>query len=248
MKNEKSWKSFVAGMLTMAMVFALGIPALAAGSTQTLKDVLVGGIRIVIDGQELHPTDAGGNPVNPMIYNGTTYLPVRAVATALGKAVYWDGPTYTVYLGNMDGQLEYPTVMLKDMTSIGYPVKVTTRHLVDNYGNTYSSAVYNQWGGNNFDEGYEFLLNMRYSKFKTTLYIPEGEASNASVVMTINADGRDIYTSPLMTKSSAPIQVDANVTGYNDLKISFSAWSNDETNGNNSNNIMVCLADAGFYQ
>lgn len=237
MKNGKSWKSFVAGMLTMAMVFALGIPALAAGTTQTLKDVLVGGIRIVIDGQELHPTDAGGNPVNPMIYNGTTYLPVRAVASALGKAVYWDGPSYTVYLGNMDGKLEYPTVMLKDMTSIAdTPYTATT--LVDNYGNTYGSALSNGPGNTN-----EYLLNMKYSHFKGTLYVPKDQQRDWTTSMTIIADGKQIYSSPVMDKTSYPIDFDVNVTGYNDLKIEFTG-----THSPAGIHLPLCLGDAGFYQ
>ena len=58
-----------------------------------------------------------------MIYNGTTYLPVRAVAKAFNKEVYWDGPDYTVYLGDMDCKLEYPTVELRDMEDIGGGVR-----------------------------------------------------------------------------------------------------------------------------
>lgn len=245
MKPNKSWRSFAAGMLTMAMLFALVIPAVAAGSTQTLKDVMVGGIRIVIDGQELHPTDAGGNPVNPMIYNGTTYLPVRAVASALGKAVYWDGPSYTVYLGDMDGQLEYPTVMLKDMTSISHKA-TPTNSLTDNYGNRYGSAMNNEGGGNSFSAfKYEYLLGMKYRRFKGTLYVPEGETADSTANITIEADGRLIYTSPEMGKASAPVNIDVDVTGYNDVVISWSAgtdWQSKDFK------ITVCLADAGFYQ
>lgn len=246
MKNGRNWKSFAAGMLTMAMLCALVIPALAAGSTQTLKNVMVGGIRIVIDGQELHPTDAGGNPVSPMIYNGTTYLPVRAVASALGKAVYWDGPTYTVYLGNMDGQLEYPTVMLKDMTSIAETPRSTDR-LTDNYGNRYNSAIINISKYNSVTEvPYEYLLNMKYSRFKGTLYVPEGETMDNHCYLTIEADGRTIYTSPDMNKSSAPVTIDVNVSGYNDIVIQ---WNGAISNYyGDANKFSCCLADAGFYQ
>ena len=88
-----------------------------AANTITWHGVLAEGISIVIDGQKINPKDGNGDKVEPIIYNGTTYLPVRAVATALGKAVYWDGPTYTVYLGDMDGKLEYPTAELRDLTS-----------------------------------------------------------------------------------------------------------------------------------
>lgn len=248
MKNGKNWKSFAAGMLTMAVIFALGIPALAAGSTQTLKDVLVGGIRIVIDGQELHPTDAGGNPVDPMIYNGTTYLPVRAVASALGKAVYWDGPSYTVYLGNMDGQLEYPTVMLKDLTNISNNPIATTEKLTDNYGNSYSSAISNGvHAGRSGSPSAEYLVGMKYSHFKGTLFVPEGTISNESVFLTVTADGKTIYTSPVMTKASAPVEIDVNITGYNDIEVAFSHTSTFAV-GFADGTFELCLADAGFYQ
>ncbi len=236
MKNKGNRKAFVAGMVTMAVVVALCAHALAAGNLQSLQDVMVGGIRIVIDGQELHPTDVNGNPVQPMIYNGTTYLPVRAVASALNKAVYWDGPNYTVYLGEMDGQLEYPTVMLKDMTSIATK-SYATDDLTDNYGNRYGSAVYNAHNNLKF----EYLLNMKYTHFKGTLYVPEGETSDRTVYLTVEADGHTLYTSPAFDKTSAPVPFDVNVTGYNDIKIVFS-------NSDNGHDCKLCLADAGFYQ
>ncbi len=56
-------------------------------------------IKITIDGKEITPADASGTPVEPFIYDGTTYLPVRAVASALGVQVDWDAETSTVYLG-----------------------------------------------------------------------------------------------------------------------------------------------------
>ena len=241
MKNGRNWKSFAMGMATMALLCTLVVPVLAAGNMQTIS-AMIGGIRIVIDGQELHPTDVNGNPVNPMIYNGTTYLPVRAVASALGKAVYWDGPNSTVYLGDMDGQLEYPTVMLKDMTSVAdSPESAPASKLKDNYGNSYSSAVYNLHGHCDL----EYLLGMKYSSFKGVLYVPNGYTYDGSLAMTITVDGHQVYTSPAMDKASSPIQVDVNVTGGNSFKISFT-----DSAGNSYGMGWPCiaLADAGFYQ
>lgn len=43
--------------------------------------------------------DVNGNPVYPLLYNGTTYLPIRAVSNMLGLNVDWDGATQTVLLG-----------------------------------------------------------------------------------------------------------------------------------------------------
>ena len=237
MKREKL-KGFISGFLICALLTGVVIPTFAAGNLSTLYNVITSGVKIVIDGKELHPTTANGNPVEPIIYDGTTYLPVRAVANAFGKAVSWDGPTKTVYLGNMDGKLEYPTVMLKDMTPLNgnrhRPAIASPSQLTDKYGNSYGSAIIS------FDGGvHEYLLNMKYSHFKGTLYIANSETYGGSSTMTITADGKQIYTSSPMTISSRPISVDVDITGCNDIIISFSADSSGRG---------IYLADAGFYQ
>lgn len=234
---KKRLQGLIAGVL-IGITVAGG--AVFAANTTTLYDVLINGIKIVVDGQQLDPTDANGNKVEPIIYNGTTYLPVRAVANALGKAVYWDGPNYTVYLGDMNGELEYPTVKLEDMVSINdYPSE--TDELIDNYGNSYNHAICNKYRDN---LNLQYLCNMKYSRFKGTLYIPEGETDDRSVYLTIIADGKTIYKSPEMTKTTGPIDVDVNVTGYNDIQIKFS-----ECNFNCYYCApLLCLGNAGFYQ
>ncbi len=234
---KRRLQGLIAGMLIGAML--TGGIAIAANTT-TLYNVLANGIKIVVDGQKLNPTDASGNKVEPIIYNGTTYLPVRAVANALGKAVYWDGPNYTVYLGNMNGKLEYPTVELEDLKSINHVAK-STKRLTDNYGNKYGRAIYN--APNNYQ--FQYLLNMKYSRFKATLYVPEGETDENVRYLTIVADGKTIYTSPEMTRASAPVKIDVNVTGYNDVRIEF---NDDNTNLASFHKLEVCLGDAGFYQ
>ena len=234
---KKTLKGYVMGFLS-ASLLVTGIGY--AANTTTLYDVLVEGVKIVVDGQKINPTDANGNSVEPIIYNGTTYLPVRAVANALGKAVYWDGPNYTVYLGNMDGKLEYPTVMLKDLTSISNRPQITSK-LTDNYGNNYGSAFYNK------DDNYQYLLNMKYSRFKGKLYVPEGVISDSSCNVIITVDGKEVYRSPLMTKTSQPVSFDVNVTGGNDFIISFSEQTG-MYNDDGVNRMVICLADAGFYQ
>lgn len=57
-------------------------------------------IKVILNGKEITPTDANGNAVEPFIIEGTTYLPVRGVASALGLNVGWDSATNTVTLDN----------------------------------------------------------------------------------------------------------------------------------------------------
>lgn len=227
---KKTLKGYFIGFLS-AIVLVSG--ATYAANTTTLYNVIVDGIKIIVDGQKLNPTDVNGNKVEPIIYNGTTYLPVRAVANAIGKAVYWDGPNYTVYLGEMNGALEYPTVELEDMTSIAQE-PCSTDELTDNYGNRYERAVINNSSINNF----EYLLNMKYSRFKAVLYVPEGNNYEEPSFLKIIADGKTIYVSPEMTKTSRPIEIEIDIKGYNDFKIQFC--------GEKYYNI--ALGNAGFYQ
>ena len=61
-------------------------------------DIYFRNIKININGNEHTPVNEQGEAVEPFIYEGTTYLPMRAVATALGMNVEWDEETSTVIL------------------------------------------------------------------------------------------------------------------------------------------------------
>lgn len=80
--------------LTIGVLLATGT-VFAKSSEETLQ-VLYDNIKIMIDGRECIPKDANGNVVEAFISDGTTYLPVRAIAEALGKEVSWDEEKNTV--------------------------------------------------------------------------------------------------------------------------------------------------------
>ncbi len=232
---KKRLQGFIAGALVGVMI--AGGTALAV-STTTLYDVITSGVSIVMDGNKLIPRDANGNVVEPIIYNGTTYLPVRAISNAVGKAVYWDGPNYTVYLGDMDGELEYPTVSINDVDNIGSSNfnKIGSNNLTDNYGNSYSYAIANTNGSST--RTFQTLLNMKYSKFKATIYVPKGFSRDSTTKILIKADGKTVWSSPEMTKTSRPINVDVNIKGCNDFQIEV----------DNSGYCAAYIANGGFYQ
>ncbi len=78
----------------------LAAAVIAVGDSYT-KELIANyvGVQLVVHGTTVTPKDANGNIVEPFIVDGTTYLPVRAVAEALGEEVSWDGATKTVYIG-----------------------------------------------------------------------------------------------------------------------------------------------------
>lgn len=54
------------------------------------------GINIVVDDADFNPVDAKGNKITPFIYNGTTYLPARAICELFNADISWNSTTNTV--------------------------------------------------------------------------------------------------------------------------------------------------------
>ncbi len=59
--------------------------------------------QIVVEGDTKTFYNANGKIVYPLLYQGSTYLPIRAVGQLMGKDVSWDGKTQTVSItgGNL---------------------------------------------------------------------------------------------------------------------------------------------------
>ena len=80
----------------MALSAALTVSAFAATNvTATLRP----DVTVRIDGVACDFYNAQGKEVHPILYNGTTYIPLRAVGELMGKSVSWDGTTGTASLG-----------------------------------------------------------------------------------------------------------------------------------------------------
>lgn len=95
MKNQL--KGFITGVLvTLLLVGSVGTAMATVGTKAA--NLEYSNIKVTLDGTPVKLVDVNGNPVEPFIISGTTYLPVRAVAGAFGLEVDWDGATQTVML------------------------------------------------------------------------------------------------------------------------------------------------------
>lgn len=92
---KESFKKVGILLIFLSLLFSTSY----ADSVKKTIDVHYNDIKIYINNSLTAPKDGNGNPVEPFIYNGTTYLPLRAIAEALGKEVTWDGST-KVYIYN----------------------------------------------------------------------------------------------------------------------------------------------------
>ena len=79
-----------------AGAFTLG--AAAATGAQQISAMLRPDITVKLNGENQDMYDKNGTRVYPIEYNGSTYLPIRAIGTLLEQEVVWDTTTQTVFL------------------------------------------------------------------------------------------------------------------------------------------------------
>lgn len=133
--NFKNVKSFTSGVVVTALVMG-GSSAVMAKVAKMDIPVSFNNIKVIVDGKELK-TDK-----EPFIYEGTTYLPVRAVAEAVGKEVAWDGETQTVTLGaqtSTEGKTEETVKSYSRSNPV--PIGVDQTVSVDTYSDKYTAEI-----------------------------------------------------------------------------------------------------------
>lgn len=100
-------------------IAAESIPEFIAGTNQTITTYLNEDIKIYHSGEVQTFKDVNGKIVYPLSYNGTTYLPVRAISNLYNANIEWVAETSTVaitknenitfegkYISNVDGYTE----------------------------------------------------------------------------------------------------------------------------------------------
>lgn len=122
-------------------------------------------INIFIDGGKFTAKDVNGNVVNPLLIDGTTYLPVRAIGEVFDKEVAWDGETKTVTLTSKEAPVIIGTVISSDKV---YSIvnKETGKALTSTDHNTIVSESYTGALGQVFrfvaapTDGYFFIQSL----------------------------------------------------------------------------------------
>jgi len=201
-------------LLVLLMVLSIVSPALAAYTKNITIDP---GVTVYMDDVKLIPKDANGNPVEVFAYNGTTYLPARAISEALDIPIQWDGATSSVYIGKHTGNK--PAVYLSDLdyffqSGIKWDVGFEA---ADNLGNTHLHCF--DGGGNNNISRIKYVLNGRYSRITGTLF-QDNEHRNYDKGTTykIYADGEQVW-SGRVAGGIKPVDFDVNISGALELEI-----------------------------
>ncbi len=84
--------------LCLSVLTVLTITIGALPKEQSIQAVLAENRKVLYNGEEQCLYDVRGEKVVPIAYDGSTYLPLRAICDLLGAEVAWDGDTDTVYI------------------------------------------------------------------------------------------------------------------------------------------------------
>lgn len=89
-------KKWIALGVTLVMTAAMAMPAMAAIDYETAR--LRPDFTITIDGKDKNFKRSDGSAAFALVYEGSTYLPLRAIGEAIGRNVNWDEDTKTITL------------------------------------------------------------------------------------------------------------------------------------------------------
>lgn len=196
------------------VVFVLITATILTASAAVGKQITVhyNDVKLVVDNKPVTPKDAGGNVVEPFIYNGTTYLPIRAVGEALGKNVSWDGATKTVYVGNRNDVTNYLTEVLEPYNNYWFDIyKVNNTNKLSITGKDYACGYYCDGSG---PARLMYNLNGEY----TSLNFDLGPTRNKNVETHIYLDGQ-LYNTYSVAYDDLAQNITIPLTGVLQLRI-----------------------------
>lgn len=124
-------------LLVSTLILGCALGATASTQYEKIMAYIDNGITLKLHGKDFNPIDAKGSPIKPINYNGSTYLPLRAIAEATGLPVEWDNETRTATLG-------YSSIQLNNMTSTSFVNIEVSGNLRPTYL-TPIKKTYNNW-------------------------------------------------------------------------------------------------------
>lgn len=223
---KEKMKGFIAGVcLTALLVSAVTVFA-------ENIEVSRNGIKIYWDGVERTLRDVNGEKVEPMIYEGTTYVPIRGMANLMGKEVSWDQQNQAVIVGEKPVAESTSLADMKDKINKESYVTVLSNHsftlknkdtLCDNFMSPYRSTGY-----------ILYMLDGNYSELKGKAVYPYKEVGSShegsiSFYSVENSGEEHEIATYKFKQTEDPIDISVNLEGVQNLKIVLNGYSSNNT-------------------
>lgn len=106
-------------LLFVLILLLISFYQLSSG-TETVQKIIAAfnyELKLTLNGEIYVPVDDEGKELKPIIFEGRTYLPLKAFADTLGVFVDWDSSTKTVKIETNDANLGIPYNDVNDNSS-----------------------------------------------------------------------------------------------------------------------------------
>ena len=191
---KEQLKGFLCGILATILCFSGSV---LANTITEYIEVRYDNIKVYKDNVLCETRDANGTIVEPFIYNGTTYMPVRGTADLADMEVTWDGETRSVYLWDelvpsgtyfIDVCPPYEAHSYNSYFGCGVYTSTETKSF-SMAGTKYSTGL--TLGGCNSDQTYAlFNLNGKYKALEMTLAPVDGSENPSDIAFFV--DGKKV--------------------------------------------------------
>ena len=221
---KENFKKMSVLLIFLSLLFSTSY----AESIKKTIDVHYDNIKVYINNSLIDAKDGNGKTVEPFIYDGTTYIPVRAIAEALDKEITWDEATKSIFISDKKvaeesmvwlNNLEY--FNMQSDSSINNCSKLENYNFKDSTGNLCSRAIqYDIYYGRIYTD---YTINKRFSritgKFALSFY---SKNTIYKANLKLYGDNKLLYTSPELTGGVLPIDFDVDISGVENLRIAIS--------------------------
>jgi nicotinamidase-related amidase len=108
--------------LIIVIVSSVTLGAIAASNLEQISAFLNKDLKINLKGKDFQAKDSDGKILQPITYNNSTYLPVRAIGEAFGVKVNYNDDSSTVLLGDNEmPAVKDPTIIDEWRTVVAPP-------------------------------------------------------------------------------------------------------------------------------
>jgi len=201
--------------LTMAGTLLTGaaIGASAAPITEKVTAYLNWGVKLENGGLEWTPKDAAGNKTPPITYNGSTYLPVRAVSDLLGVAVDWDKTSNKIYVGEKKDSVDLVALDLGDFLDAH---KTNDKQFTVQGGKDYNAGIVI----NQINSVTQSAMVTTGGAYQTAELTVAGVDNKYALTVQISDDKGIVLKEVVLEPSSAPQTFSVNLQAAKKVKVS----------------------------
>jgi len=182
---KKFLSGYLAGILTFVFLFTMGTAAFAGDTLKSLSVKIDKNIKVCLNGTLISVQDEKEKIASPLLYNGTYYLPVKAVANAGGLAYNYDARTKVMNLGMQNEFVYVDAKMYKDFYGTMFTKEKEKATFKEK---AYASAITNP-APLTFSDSFigDINLDGKYMKFYATVCL-SSKADRAQIIQFLDKD------------------------------------------------------------